>query len=399
MTIVLNTLDAGGATDQIYALLPEKVEEVEIINTSDMKIAHCIGCNQCWLKTPGVCTIKDDYEEIVKRLVHANNLWIVSDTHFGFLNHQGKKVLDRIMPMLNMYIQFRNGWMRHQLRYHSLNVGVIYKGHANQQLLAEWCERTSQNLGGHSLGAIALEDDDKEKSPDTGKEAVTMTQPMTHVVIINGSPRTRKFSNTDKIIQSFAKGLEEKGVTYELYSLSSRKDRDAAREAFSSNNHILIALPLYVECVPSLMLEFLESLPTKRKCPALLSFILHGGFDEGHQLRLGEQFLQSLPEQLGCAYGGCLVRGGSFLIRMRDDKKLEKMVDKMLTSYTAMGRLFAQSGHFQTPEAKKFTGAEHYPWLLRQVFGLILKGVVNKRFEYFAKQWGCTRPLDDKVYL
>ena len=71
----------------------------------------------------------------------------------------------------------------------------------------------------------------------------------------------------------------------------------------------------------------------------------------------------------------------------------------MLTSYTTMGRSFAHSGNFQTSEAKKFTGAERYPWLLRQLFGLILKGVVKKRFEYFAKQWGCTRPLDDKVYL
>ena len=93
-----------------------------------MKIAHCMGCNQCWLKTPGVCAIKDDYESIIKKLVKADNLWIVSDTHFGFLDYRGKRVLDRIMPMLNMYIIFRDGWMRHQLRYHSLNVGVIYKG-------------------------------------------------------------------------------------------------------------------------------------------------------------------------------------------------------------------------------------------------------------------------------
>ena len=44
-----------------------------------------------------------------------------------------------------------------------------------------------------------------------------------HIVIINGSPRVLKFSNTDKIIQSFGKGLQESGATYELYSLSNRK--------------------------------------------------------------------------------------------------------------------------------------------------------------------------------
>ena len=89
-----------------------------------------------------------------------------------------------------------------------------------------------------------------------------------HIVIINGSPRVKKFSNTDKIIQSFATGLEEDGSTYELYSLSDRKEWDAAREAYIANDNIIIAMPLYVECMPSLLLEFLDTLPTKRTKPA-----------------------------------------------------------------------------------------------------------------------------------
>ncbi|MBO4826575.1 MAG: flavodoxin family protein [Prevotella sp.] len=215
-----------------------------------------------------------------------------------------------------------------------------------------------------------------------------------HVVIINGSPRVRKYSNTDKIIQSFVKGLEKTGATYDLYSLSSRKEWDAAREAFLTHDNILFALPLYVECVPSLMLEFLETLPTARKQPAKLSFILHGGFDEGHQLRLGERFLQSLPAQLGCTYNGCLVKGGSFTIRTSG----AKMAERIVKPYVAMGRSFAEHGNFFTPEATKFTGPERYPWLVRVLASITIKLIVNKNFEKFAKQWGCTRPLNDKVY-
>lgn len=155
MTLVINTLDTNDSTEDINALLP-KEQDVETVNTSGMNISHCLGCNQCWLKTPGVCAIKDDYEKIVRKLVGAENLWIVSDTRFGFLDYRGKRVMDRIMPMLNMNIEFRDGWMRHQLRYHTLNVGVIYKGKGDQQLLDEWCKRAAVNLGGHSLGATAL---------------------------------------------------------------------------------------------------------------------------------------------------------------------------------------------------------------------------------------------------
>ena len=81
-----------------------------------------------------------------------------------------------------------------------------------------------------------------------------------HVVIINGSPRVQKYSNTEKIIAAFAKGLSEKECTFETYAISNRKTWDIIRDAYIKNDEILIALPLYVECVPGLLLEFLETL-------------------------------------------------------------------------------------------------------------------------------------------
>ena len=389
-TIVLNTLSKE-VFEQISTLIPQKDGEVEIIDTSDMKIAHCMGCNQCWLKTPGICAIKDDYECILKKLVQADNLWLVSDTHFGFLDYKGKRMMDRIMPMLNMTIGFRDGWMRHELRYHALNIGLLYKGDAEQSMMEDWCKRTAANIGGHSLGAIAL-----EKNPERIQhpQLSTLNSQLSHLVIINGSPRVAKFSNTDKIIHSFAKGLEEAGITWELHNLSNRKEWDAAREAYLSHERTLIAFPLYVECVPSLMLEFLETLPTARKQPGELSFLLHGGMDEGNEFRLCERFLKGLPAQLGCSYGGTLIHGGSFRIRTAK----ADVVAKMVAPYVEMGRLFAQKGNFHTPEATKFTGPEQYPWLLRKMVSLLFLKKVNGEFEYFAKDWGCTRPLDDKPY-
>jgi hypothetical protein len=223
----------------------------------------------------------------------------------------------------------------------------------------------------------------------------TLNSKPTHIVIINGSPRVQKYSNTDKIIHTFAQGMEEGGVTWELHNLSSRKEWSAAREAFLNNERILIAFPLYVECVPGLMLEFLETLPKERKQPAELSFMLHGGMDEGNEFRLCERFLRGLPEQLGCSYGGTLIHGGSFRIRTAPADQVEKMV----TPYVQMGRLFAQKGNFFSPEAAKFTGMEQYPWLVRKMVSLLFLKKVNGEFEQFAKDWGCTRSLNDQPYL
>ena len=96
--------------------------------------------------------IKDDYEAIVRKMVGANDLWLVSDTCFGFIDWRGKRVMDRLMPMVNMYIEMRDGWERHQLRYHALNVGLLYRGNGDQSLLEEWCERTAANIGGRVKG-------------------------------------------------------------------------------------------------------------------------------------------------------------------------------------------------------------------------------------------------------
>ena len=400
MTLVLNTLESGNRSEQIKALLAGKDENFEIVNTADMKIAHCMGCNMCWLKTPGVCAIRDDYEIILKKLVAAENFWIVADTKFGFVGYRGKRVLDRVVPMLNMYIEFRDGWERHQLRYHPLNFGVIYKGDGNQELLEEWSMRVARNLAGHSLGVFALDKNEVRESAtsETATAPIEDAVPVKRVLILNGSPRVKKNSNTNKIIDAFGEGLRQAGTCYDVYSLSNRSEWDATREAFMTSDNIIIAVPLFVECLPSLLLEFLNTFPTERKQPAQISFILHGGFDEGHQLRLGEKFLQSLSAQLGCSCGGVLVKGGSFLLRNRENSYIKKMTDKMLASYTTMGLSFAQNGNFMTPEAQKFTGPEKNPWIGLLLFNLIFKRIVKKNFERIAQEWGCTEPLDSKPY-
>ena len=62
--------------------------KLEVIDTAGMHISHCVGCNYCWLKTPGVCAIHDDYEPILRKMSGADQVWLVSDTHFGFVSWQ-----------------------------------------------------------------------------------------------------------------------------------------------------------------------------------------------------------------------------------------------------------------------------------------------------------------------
>lgn len=214
-----------------------------------------------------------------------------------------------------------------------------------------------------------------------------------HVVIINGSPRVQKYSNTEKIIASFAKGLSEKEVSFETYAVSNRQSWETIREAYIKNTEILIALPLYVECVPGLLLEFLETLPKKDE-HTRLSFLLQSGFAEGCQLRCGEEFLAKLPEYLGVRYGGCLVKGNNFGIRVLDEKKQEQVTKP----YQAMGQLFAEGDGFLREEARKFTGPEYLSLPMQMMMRLVFKTFAKKMFQKAAESWGCNVPLDKKIW-
>lgn len=214
-----------------------------------------------------------------------------------------------------------------------------------------------------------------------------------HVIIINGSPRVQKYSNTEKIIASFAKGLSEKGATFETYAISNCKSWEIIRKAYIKNEEILIALPLYVECVPGLLLEFLETLPKKDE-HTRLSFLLQSGFAEGCQLRCGEEFLTKLPEYLGVRYGGCLVKGDNFGIRILDEEKQEQVTKP----YQEMGRLFAEGDGFFCEQAKKFTGSEYFSLPMRLMLQFVFKTFAKKMFQKAAASLGCNVPLDEKIW-
>ncbi len=214
-----------------------------------------------------------------------------------------------------------------------------------------------------------------------------------HVLIINGSPRVKQYSNTDKILEKFTKGMCENGDTFELFEVSDRNQWDDMRQAFNVNKNILIALPLYVECIPGLLIEFLETVSPKND-GSKMAFILQSGFAEGIQLRCGEAYLEILAGKLGCEYKGTLVKGDNFSIRFFEGKQRDRSTDP----YTEMGREFSANGDFYSEKCKKFTGPEIFPAPVRFIVGLVFSSIAKKGFAQMAESLGCTRPLDYRQY-
>ena len=216
-----------------------------------------------------------------------------------------------------------------------------------------------------------------------------------HALIINGSPRVKKYSNTNKILEKLLIGMKEGGSTGEVYEISDRKQWDRIREKFYCFDHVLIALPLFVECIPWLLLEFLETLPAPSKDQKpVLSFLLQSGFAEGCQLRCGEEYLSILSDKLGCEYGGTLVKGNNFSIRLVEGSDREKIV----LPYKEMGKIYGEEGNFFSEDCRKFTGPEQFPGWVRILVGLMFKTFAKKAFEKSASAWGCSKSLNDRPY-
>lgn len=215
-----------------------------------------------------------------------------------------------------------------------------------------------------------------------------------HLVIISGAARPKPKSNTAKIIEAFKSGFEEKGNTSEVWYLSDRRQWEGAAKAFSENENILIALPLYVENIPGILLEFLSAVPPKTDGKTTISFIVQGGFPEGSQSRCCEKYLETLPEKLGCRYGGTLIKGDMFGLGLLDEKNRRKLLEPFIK----IGRYFSGKGHFEKSVSDEFAAPEYLPEKEIKRFNRYGHTVQRLFMGLMAKKLGCSGKLDAKPY-
>ena len=163
MNLVISALNK----DDLYCKkaienIQKNINNVEIIYTEDMNINGCIGCNRCWLVTPGVCTIKDDYEKLLIKFLQSEQVIFITDLKLGFVSYKLKNIIDRLLPLATMNLRIKNGQTRHYPRYKKhYKMGLIYKGNGNPEFLEKWFERVMINLDGTSLGTYNIENEEE----------------------------------------------------------------------------------------------------------------------------------------------------------------------------------------------------------------------------------------------
>lgn len=78
-----------------------RIQELQI---SSLQIRPCLGCFSCWSKTPGICCIKDDMEEVIRAILWADVVIWSFPLYYYTVPGGLKNLIDRQLPMVLPYM-------------------------------------------------------------------------------------------------------------------------------------------------------------------------------------------------------------------------------------------------------------------------------------------------------
>lgn len=125
-------------------------EETKIIDLSSRKIAGCMGCFGCWVKTPGKCVIRDDAVEVYPLIARSDRVLYVSRVRYGSYDTVMKTMLERAIPIQKAYIRLHRGETHHVQRDVAMKKAVII-GYGDldedeKQVFRKLVERNASNM-------------------------------------------------------------------------------------------------------------------------------------------------------------------------------------------------------------------------------------------------------------
>ncbi len=121
--LILNGNPTGtkGGLDQYIERLADEMSNaghnVQVLILRDMTIKPCIGCFNCWVKTPGLCGIKDDAREVARNYIAADHVIFCSPLIMGFVSALLKNTMDRNLPLIHPHLEDLEGEVHHKKRY------------------------------------------------------------------------------------------------------------------------------------------------------------------------------------------------------------------------------------------------------------------------------------------
>lgn len=132
---------------------------VERLVLRELELAHCIGCFECWVKTPGECVVDDGARRVARSVIASDLVVLLTPVTFGGYSYELKKAMDRIICLVSPFFTRIDGEVHHEPRYarYPRVLGVGLQPEANpeaSEIFSDLVTRNAINL--HSPGHAAM---------------------------------------------------------------------------------------------------------------------------------------------------------------------------------------------------------------------------------------------------
>ncbi len=90
---------------------------IETVYLKEKIINFCIGCNTCWMETPGVCIFRDDMPELLDKVIECDILVYATPLYNYNMTSLLKCFLERLHPLVDAHLVKTGETYRHPQRY------------------------------------------------------------------------------------------------------------------------------------------------------------------------------------------------------------------------------------------------------------------------------------------
>ncbi|HUI57062.1 MAG TPA: NAD(P)H-dependent oxidoreductase [Bryobacteraceae bacterium] len=339
----------GGLSD----VLRQDGSEIETFPLHEMKLAHCLGCFGCWLKTPGMCVEDDDGRRIARAVIQSDTTVFFTPVTFGGYSPDLKKMMDHCVQLISPYFQMDHGEVHHAPRYahrpRLVVVGVQRQPNPREaHIFRTLVGRNAINLLPPSYAAeVVVATTPAETLHERfeallarsdalpfGEAAASLMPPVVssadadrngpkRALLIVGSPRTNAPSTSSVLGGYLLERLGGRGWETESLTLRASLNREeggaALIAAADRAGLILFVFPLYADALPHLATKALSVIAAHRRAatdppPQRLMAIVNSGFPETHQNAVALAICQEFAAQSGMEWSGGLALGGGGMI-------------------------------------------------------------------------------------
>ncbi len=146
----------------VLKALSENNTEIDEFIVSEDLIKPCTGCFACWVKTPGVCIIKDMGRDTARAYINSDVTVILTSILYGCYSADIKLVMDRLIPDILPFFKKIEGEVHHMPRYKKypelVVIGIQKKSDAGEaETFKKLVQRNVINLQKKETTVIVLD--------------------------------------------------------------------------------------------------------------------------------------------------------------------------------------------------------------------------------------------------